>query len=85
MDSLRYGLPPYNGQITCDFAIEIIHFQPLRFRQSPISRQQTENVPPKDKLLYKIYSLQERMEIEASGRYREISIKISTDSNLAMP
>ena len=50
------------------FAIEIIHFQPLRDRQPPISGQRTENVPPKDKYSVAIQnSLQERTEIEASG------------------
>ena len=34
-----------------DFAIEIhvMHLQPLRYGQPPISRQRTENMPPKDK------------------------------------
>ena len=32
-----------------DFAVEIIHFQPPSDGQPPISGQQTENVPLKDK------------------------------------
>ena len=50
MDSPRYGLPPYNGQLTCppiNLAIKIIHFEPLRYGQPLISRQQIENVPPR--------------------------------------
>ena len=52
------------------FAIEIIHFQPLRDSQPPISGQRTENMPPKDKYSVHVVvqnSLQERTEIEASG------------------
>ena len=63
-----------------DFAIEIIHFQPPRDGQPPISGQWTEHVPPKDTEVAVQNSLQERTEIKASGRKCEISIKILTDS-----
>ena len=48
-DSLRYRLPPYNGQTLCPRLIFAIEIQSPRDRQTPISGQRTENMPPKDK------------------------------------
>ena len=45
MDSLRYGLPLYNGQTTCPW-LTLPYILTPRDRQLPISRQQTEHVPP---------------------------------------
>ena len=53
-----------------DFAIEIIHFQPPRDRQPPISGQRTENMPPKGQVAVQ-NSLQERTEIKASGTWNQ--------------
>ena len=65
-----------------DFAIEIIYFQLPRYGQSPISRQQTESVPPKDKTAYKITSKSGQRSKPRVKNACEIYINISTDSNL---
>ena len=63
-DTPRYRQPPYNRLATCPdhSVIEIIHFQPPKYEQPLTSRQWTENVPPKDKKLYKYPPTVDRQE-----------------------
>ena len=61
---IQYVEPPISDSLDTnnvpliDFAIEIVQFQSprYRYRQPPISGQQTEHMPPKKKWLYKIAS-----------------------------